>query len=525
MFQNKKLWIILFFVIVIIGGGYYYYSNFYRSTNTEAETPTVQTAVARRGNLTVFASGAGSVVPASEIGVGFDESGTLIEILVNVGDKVKVGEVIARLDTGQSEAEIALSMAQAELNLLNAQQALDEIYASADMEAALTLQAVEDAERDLEDLSNVDLRQAQALQAIAEAEEALAEAQRYYNNVRTTANQFTIDSAYSELVLAEDQLKDAKERFEIYADKPDGNLDKANAQLQLSSVQAAYDSALRNYNYVTSTGSDLDKALTDADLLAAQAQLAEAQKEWNRIKDGPTPGEVALAEAQLKVAQAEWEILKDGADPADIALTEAQLANAEANLALALEEQAIVELVAPLDGTIMDISVSVGEKVGTSAIITLADLSQPVLEVYLDETDLNKVGINFEVEVIFDALPDDVYIGHIIEVDPSLQNVSNVQVVRVLAMLDADSFAKPQNLPVGLNASVDVIGGRAEGAVLVPVEALLELSPGEYAVFVVEDGEPKLRIVTVGLMDFTSAEIITGLDAGEVVTTGIVETE
>ncbi|MBU0511218.1 MAG: biotin/lipoyl-binding protein, partial [Chloroflexi bacterium] len=200
MFQNKKLWIILFFVIVIIGGGYYYYSNFYRSTNTEAETPTVQTAVARRGNLTVFASGAGSVVPASEIGVGFDESGTLIEILVNVGDKVKVGEVIARLDTGQSEAEIALSMAQAELNLLNAQQALDEIYASADMEAALTLQAVEDAERDLEDLSNVDLRQAQALQAIAEAEEALAEAQRYYNNVRTTANQFTIDSAYSELV-------------------------------------------------------------------------------------------------------------------------------------------------------------------------------------------------------------------------------------------------------------------------------------------------------------------------------------
>jgi multidrug efflux pump subunit AcrA (membrane-fusion protein) len=90
--------------------------------------------------------------------------------------------------------------------------------------------------------------------------------------------------------------------------------------------------------------------------------------------------------------------------------------------------------------------------------------------------------------------------------------------------LDADSFSKPQSLPVGSNASVDVIGGRTENAVLVPVEAVREIGPGEYAVFVMEDGEPKLRIVTVGLMDYTSAEIASGLEEGEVVTTGVVET-
>jgi hypothetical protein len=70
-----------------------------------------------------------------------------------------------------------------------------------------------------------------------------------------------------------------------------------------------------------------------------------------------------------------------------------------------------------------------------------------------------------------------------------------------------------------------VIGGRTEDAVLVPVEALREISPGEYTVFVMEDGEPRLCVVTVGIMDFTSAEITSGLEAGEVVTTGIVETE
>ena len=57
-----------------------------------------------------------------------------------------------------------------------------------------------------------------------------------------------------------------------------------------------------------------------------------------------------------------------------------------------------------------------------------------------------------------------------------------------------------------------------------PVEALRELDPGEYAVFVVQDGKPKLRPIEVGLMDYTYAEIRSGLQAGELVSTGIVET-
>jgi hypothetical protein len=56
------------------------------------------------------------------------------------------------------------------------------------------------------------------------------------------------------------------------------------------------------------------------------------------------------------------------------------------------------------------------------------------------------------------------------------------------------------------------------------VEALRELSPGEYAVFVMENGEPQLRFVEVGLMDFSFAEILSGLESGETVTTGIIET-
>jgi len=526
MFKNKKtLWIALVAVLVIAAAGYGIYTWISPEEIEAEETAEAQTAVAREGDLVVSASGAGSVIASVEVNLGFDESGTLTELLVGVGEKVEAGQVLARLDTEKSEAEIALTVAQAQLDLLNAQQALDEIFDSEAMDAAAALKAVEDAEIALDDLFDVELQQAQAQQAVAESEEALSEAQRDYNNVRLTASQSDIDAASASLVIAENNLVKQQELFDEVVHKPDTNLEKANRQLKLNEAQQAYDEALTYYNALISTGSDLDKALTEAALQSAQAQLVEAQREWDEIKDGPSPGDIALAEATVKTAQAEWEVLKEGVDPEKVALAEATLKDAQANLELALEEKAILELTASIDGTILSIDADVGEEIGTSAIIVLADLSLPVLEIYLDETDLNKVGLGYEIEVVFDALPDDVYLGKIFQVDPSLETVSNVNAVRVLAQLDPQSFAKPQDFPVGMNASVEVIGGRAEGAVLVPVEALREISPGEYAVFVMEGGEPVLRIVTVGLMDYTSAQIIEGLDAGEVITTGIVETK
>jgi HlyD family secretion protein len=522
--RNKYLWISLGVILIIVIGGYYAFQYFSANNAQASETPQVQTAVARLGDLTVFATGAGEVIPAKEVNLGFEESGTLSELPVKVGDQVQTGDVIARLETNQSEDEIALALADANLNVLTAQQALDDIYASVEIDAAQALLDVEQAEQALEDLQNSDLRKAQAMQAVAEAQEGVKQAERTYNAVRSTADQTTIDAAYAELVLAEKRLKDQEAKFDDYVNKKDEDLGKANAQLKLSAAQSAYDSALRYYNAVTGTGSELDQELSSADLATAQANLAEAEREYERIKDGPTPGELALAKANLALAQAKYETLKDGVDPAEVALAEANLENAKAKQALAQEDQAVIDLLAPMDGTIMSIDASVGEAVGTNAIVAMADLQQPVLKVYLDEADLDKVAVGYEVEVVFDSLPDDTYVGHVTEVSPSLQTVGNVDAVLAWVQLDADSFTKPQSLPVGSNASVDVIGGRTQNAVLVPVEAVREIGPDEYAVFVMEDGEPKLRVVTVGLMDYTSAEILTGLSAGEIVTTGVVET-
>jgi RND family efflux transporter MFP subunit len=182
-------------------------------------------------------------------------------------------------------------------------------------------------------------------------------------------------------------------------------------------------------------------------------------------------------------------------------------------------------LTAPFAGIVTAVEARASETVGTDSIITLADLDHPLIELYLDETDLDKIAPGYEVEVVFDALPNETFRGHVVQVVPTLVEVDGVTTVQALATLEEESWGNPRLLPAGLNASVDVIGGKAENALLVPVEALRELSPGNYAVFVLVDGQLEARPVEVGLMDYTNAEIISGLEQGDEVSTGIVETE
>jgi hypothetical protein len=71
---------------------------------------------------------------------------------------------------------------------------------------------------------------------------------------------------------------------------------------------------------------------------------------------------------------------------------------------------------------------------------------------------------------------------------------------------------------------VDVIGGQAVNALLIPIEAL-HPAGDQFTVFVMQNGKPTLRVVQVGIQDQVSAEILSGLQAGDIVTTGITGTK
>lgn len=460
--RKRVVWISLIAFLVVVGlGSYYYITKIAAARAAQAKEPALQTAVARRGELVVMASGTGQLIPASEFNMGFDESGTLIELNIQIGDKVRKGDVLAKLKTMNTPESIQSSITSADLAVITAQNAIDDLYATAQTTKAT------------------------ALNNIATYAQAVRDAQYQLENY-TVPSTFQGLDPIAAFDLMKKQLDAASKAFEPYKYLSQFDSTRQDFLKALNDAQVNYDSAVKWLGY-------------EYQLQVAESNLTNARQEYDAYKDGPAP-------SKLKEAQND-------------------LANAQAQLALAKEKQAVIELVAPIDGTITVVSTNVGEYVDTTPIITVADLEQHLLDVSLDETDLDKIVIGYQAEVTFDALPDKKFTGKVIIVNPSLQTVSNVQVINARVLLDPTTMPTGTTLPVGLTAAVDIIAGRAENAVLVPVEALRQIDPGEYAVFVENNGDLKLRTVTVGLMDVTSAQILSGLEPGESVSTGVVQTK
>jgi multidrug efflux pump subunit AcrA (membrane-fusion protein) len=505
--RNAWRWLLLVGLVAgLIAGGLYLYRSQTTLAQEQEETP-VQTATVRRGELVISATGAGAAIPRAEATIGFASGGLLTEILVSVGDKVEAGTVLARVDDASARSQVT----SAELKLKQAQLQLAQLMedpTTAELAAAQATLA--SAQATLEE------RQNPATSAeLAAAQQNLLSAQQKLNDLLDGPSAEDLASAQVDLQLAEIMLQQAQAAYDPVSWRSDiGSLPQGIA---LQEATLAYEKAKAAYTTAT-------KGATDAEIAAARASVSSAQATLNSLKSGSTAQELSAAQASVEQAQAQLDTLLAGADTYELQLAQIVVEEAESSLATAQQTLAETVLTAPFAGMITAVDASVGERVAGAAFVTLTDLDRPLVEIYLDETDLDKVGQDYEAEVTFDALPDQTFTGHVTRVDPELTTSNGATVVRAVVELDANSFAKPQGLPTGLNASIEVVSGRAEQALLVPVEALREISDGQYAVFVMVDGQPELRMVEVGLMDYTYAEILSGLEEGDVVTTGIVAT-
>ncbi len=113
--DRRLLGLILVIIILGAGGAYYYTGNGSQSQAQQSQETTMATAQVTRGDLTITADGSGTLVPGTEVALGFPNGGTLSEVVVEVGDHVNAGDVLARVD--DSDAQQAVVSAQ--LQLLN----------------------------------------------------------------------------------------------------------------------------------------------------------------------------------------------------------------------------------------------------------------------------------------------------------------------------------------------------------------------------------------------------------------------
>jgi HlyD family secretion protein len=351
---------------------------------------------------------------------------------------------------------------------------------------------------------------------VAEAEINLRLAELDLAALTGTPDAAELEAARLELTSAQEALKELL-NGPSQEDKIIALADLSTAELELQQAQSAYDAV--------SWRPDVGSSSEAMELWAATAAYDKAKANYDLAVAGPTEEEVASARANVASAQSNLNSLLNGATAEELETAQLGVEQARSNLTAAQVELEDTVLVAPVAGTVTSVDAVVGEVAGTSAVVTVADLSQPLLEIYMDETDLDLIAVGYPVEVVFDALPEQTFTGQVIRVDPVLVDMEGAPTIQALATLDMEGMDLQSALPSGLNATVDVIAGNAEDVLLVPAEALWEISPGEYAVFVMVDGELQVRQVEVGLMDYAYAEIVSGLEEGDLVSTGVLATE
>jgi multidrug efflux pump subunit AcrA (membrane-fusion protein) len=458
----KNRWILLIIIVLVAVGGYYGYNAYTADANAAVEEPAMQTAKVRTGDLILYANGTGFVSPAAEASFGFRSSGQVAALSASVGDTVMAGDLLAELDNTAEQVKLR----QAERTL--AEMTTPLAVANAEQELAL-------AENALIDARNTYIYQISP--AVYEWENRVAELSAELASAEAAGSDIT--DIQTKLDYAEKSLASAHYTYtEYYVPE--------TFTIAATRFEPAYLAA----------PSEMDIRETRAAYAAAQQRVVEAQ---------------------YYLAALNGEEIPNDAWGTELAKLE------DARLAVLTAQDALdaTRLYAPIDGTVLNINASFGDTVSTSSIITIASTDDLLITLYMDETDVDKALVGNKTQITFDAFPDVVLDGEILSVEKALQTVDGTPVI--VSLVDFD----PAGLPLlsGMSADVEIIGGEAIGALLVPIQALREVAPGSYAVFVVDGEDLKLTPVKVGLRDFANAEILSGLEAGDIVSTGVVETK
>jgi HlyD family secretion protein len=493
--QSKAIRVIAVVILLagLIGGGYFAYSRFtlQKSIGT-AEGTQLQTAKAIRGDLVLAADGTGKIVSATEANLGFSTSGQVSEIDVMVGDQVEAGQVLAQLDNAQAQAELAA-----------AQEAMNELTSAAAVATATQTLAEAQSSFDTAKATLEYLISPQVLyweEKVAEREQTLADAQAAAQTDTSDAAKQKVNEVQTSLEYAQNSLKRANADYEYYVKH---NFTQYKTRRgrggTKTSVVKVWDETVGKYVDLIYAPTEGEIGMARGDYDAAKAAIGEAQIYLDVLNGAEVP---------------------EGATGANLVTylqTKHALEKAEYNLNA-------TKLIAPISGTVTAVDINVGDYANQTSVITISNFDQPYsLNAYLDAKDWGQVKVGYEVDVSFDIVPGQTFKGKVTAVYPELDTSSFTRtLVHITARLDE---AIPYELPNGSSASVNVVGGRAENAVLVPVEALHEIEDGKYTLFVMENGKLRLRVVKVGLQDLTKAEILSGVNAGDIVTTGVVKTK
>lgn len=564
--MNRNQTIIIGSVVALtLGWGIW---NFTKAGATEATQ--YKTATAEMKDLRLTVSATGIVQPFTVVDIKSRAGGEILQLAVDIGDRVKKGQLIARIDPtdsqtafDQANADVAaararISQAQ-QTRTLQAQTTVTSI-AQAEAQVRSAEASVRSAETQLTQakkqssvqptLTDVAIRQAKA--SLVSAEKQLAQLTEGTDPATRQEARSSLDSAQANLKTAQANLTNAElnlKRQKQLLEKgfvAQSAVDDATAQVEaaLAQVNAAKASVAAAKTRAETIGVGQDAAIAAARSRVSEAQETVRAAEANRVNIDLRKQDVANAEASLLQARAGLAQAKANLEAAkanriqidirgnDIATAQAQIARAEAqakNTQIVLGQTTIR---APSDGVVLQKYVEQGTIIASGSsfssagagqsIVQLGDLSRIYVDAQVDETDISQVKVNQQVKVELDAVPNEPFAGKVMRIEPRGVTEQNVTTVKTRIELEKPSA----QLRPGLNGECEFLIAEKKNVLVIPSRAIRNEKGKKFVqVMLGDEKDPKIeqREITVGMETPEAVEVLSGLKAGDKVVTATIQ--
>lgn len=362
---------------------------------------------------------ASGTIEATQIEVAPEIGGQITEVLAQAGESIHAGQelvvftdalleaqmqqVLAASDQAEANYEMVaaglpveqqeLAIAAAELELISAQQVIDELYDKNELAAAQAAKAVADA-RDLE-----------------------RDAQMIYDSLRSPASQTDIDIAQSLVTLTEAAIEKAEKRFKTLLRKAEDNPRRAAVVLMISTLEKQHDLAVKRLNYLEGNADEITLAQSETNLKLAQQSLEDTQQQLDDLQEGPDPDTLALAQARLKTAEANLAAAQAGPSQEQLALARSQVEVARAAVGVLDAQRQKLSLAAPVSGVVLSRSVEPGEVAAPGApLMILAKLDDLKITVYIPEDRYGRIKIGQQAQVFVDSFPGEIFTGMVVSI-------------------------------------------------------------------------------------------------------------
>lgn len=410
MKQKIVLVLIILFVIGAVGGGYWYFT----------QNPAQLTRLQLKFGLISADEATGvyrisGYIEADEVDVEAETRGRITRLTADEGDYVQTNQVLVELDTALLEAEAAQALAKID----TAQAQLVRVEAGVRAE---------------------EIAKAEAAVAVAEAKAQAAYTQ-WQDAIILRDNpqelEMQIDAARTALELAELKieyaipLKDAGEavwdlrRQQWTYTQEDHHMCRTNPMTgQKMCMTFEFAEGQKQdwgvaWNYA---GADMWQAWVDLNSAVVERDDTETiLNDLLRLRDDPQEAQIKVTQARAayqtalaegEVAKARLALLEAGPRAEQIALARVQVQQAEANLDALQVQREKSTLAAPRAGWVVERVAHEGEMAVPGApLLTLADLTQVSLTVYVPEPDIDLVSIGQNVKVFVDTFPGEPFIG------------------------------------------------------------------------------------------------------------------